>query len=57
MSKLLRYIHALESLQNEMRVNSDFIAARTLEDTIEFLRGEYATLIVQHENRSKVRVN
>lgn len=57
MHEILNFVHQLEKIQTEMRIRSFFGAARSLEETIVFLRHEYDLAVLKYENSYERRVN
>lgn len=51
MGNTLKYIHAIESLQVDLRVNQQWEAARSLNNTIELLRHGLEIEVLKYENR------
>lgn len=51
MGNTLRFIHAIESLQVDLRISQQWEAARSLNSTIELLRHGLELEVLKYENR------
>lgn len=55
MGSILKLIHSLETLQIEMRVQQQWEAARSLDNTIEVLKAELTLKIAEYESTFEKR--